>query len=204
MSESRHLESSNFDVQEIVRRFRLEPLPVEGGYFRVTWVSPQPWRGQGQEQDSALQSCGEDTSRNWGEDPSRSRDKSSPRSCGSVIYYLLTDEPQGFSALHVLDTDEVYHFYAGDPVELYLFEPQKPKMRRIELGTDFAAGQVPQAVVPGNTIQGSRLVGNGKWALLGTSMAPAYADDHFKIIYRKELLALYPECRQIIEALTRQ
>ena len=200
MSESRHLESSNFDAQEIVRRFRLEPLPVEGGYFRVTWVSPQTWQGQGQEQGSALRSCGED--------PSRSCDEPSPRSCGSVIYYLLTDEPQGFSALHVLDMDEVYHFYAGDPVELYLFEPQtepqKPKMRRIELGTDFAAGQVPQAVVPGNTIQGSRLVGNGKWALLGTSMAPGYADDHFKIIYRNELINFYPESRQIIEALTRQ
>ncbi|HPS14451.1 MAG TPA: cupin domain-containing protein [Spirochaetales bacterium] len=190
----------DMDVQEIVRRFGLEPLPVEGGYFRVTWVSPQLWQEQGHGASSRSHGAS-----------SRSCGEPSPRSCGSVIYYLLTDEPQGFSALHVLDTDEVYHFYAGDPVELYLFDALAPRsdaslhqMRRIELGTDFAAGQVPQAVVPGNTVQGSRLIGNGKWALLGTSMAPGYSDDHFKIIYRKELLALYPECRPIVEALTRQ
>lgn len=194
-----HLEFGplDMDAQEIVRRFGLEPLPVEGGYFRVTWVSPQLWQEPGHGASPGSHSV-------------------PPRSCGSVIYYLLTDEPLGFSALHVLDTDEVYHFYAGDPVELYLFgeaarsdtaiqsDTSLQQVRRIELGTDFSAGQVPQAVVPGDTIQGSRLIGKGKWALLGTSMTPAYADSHFKIIYRKEMLDQYPDCRQIIEALTRQ
>src|SRR5260370_9500224 len=67
------------------------------------------------------------------------------RNASTAIYFLL---PAGtFSALHrILGSDEVWHFYAGDPLELYLLETAAA--RSIRLGPHLASGDVPQAVVP--------------------------------------------------------
>lgn len=124
------------------------------------------------------------------------------RPAGTAIYFLLSPGPEGFSALHSLDRDEVYHFYAGDPVELHLIEPGG-RHRREVLGSDLAAGQRPQAVVPAGVLQGSRLVGDGAWALLGTTMAPGFVPEAFILPERRELLDRYPELSELIRSLTR-
>jgi predicted cupin superfamily sugar epimerase len=167
--------SGALGAADVISRLGLLPLPDEGGYYRLTWESPLVWGS-----------------------PSYSETE---RVCGTAIYYLLTCESEGFSAFHSLDVDEVYHFYCGDPVELYIWEKE---CRRVELGPDLASGQVPQAVVPAGAIQGSRLIAGGKWALLGTTMAPGYAREHFRLIGRAELLEKFPEQRPIIVALTRR
>jgi predicted cupin superfamily sugar epimerase len=124
------------------------------------------------------------------------------RASGTAIYYLITDGPDGFSAFHSLGFDELYHFYAGDPVELHLLEPGRPAALSM-LGIDFAAGQRPQVLVPAGSIQGARMAGGGRWALLGTTMAPGYDPSDFRLSRRDELLAAYPESALLIEALTR-
>ena len=63
----------------------------------------------------------------------------------TAIYFLLT--ANSYSHLHRLPSDEVYHFYCGDPVELHLLGPEG-EVRKVLLGGDLAAGQVPQAVAP--------------------------------------------------------
>jgi len=121
---------------------------------------------------------------------------------GTAIYYLITDGPEGFSAFHSLGYDELYHFYAGDPVELYLLEPGRPAAPSL-LGIDLAAGQRPQALVPAGRVQGARLASGGRWTLLGTTMAPGFDPSDFRLSRRDELLAAYPESALLIEALTR-
>ena len=71
----------------------------------------------------------------------------SARIFGSAIYYLLTAEPDCFSALHKLPTEEIYHFYLGDPVEMLLLYPDG-RIERVILGQDLLGGQQVQFVVP--------------------------------------------------------
>ena len=118
----------------------------------------------------------------------------------SAIYYLV--EADSFSALHRLGADEVFHFYLGDPVEMLQLGPGT-ESRVLRLGTDLAAGERPQAVVPAGAWQGTRLVPGGRWALLGTTMAPAFEPGGFELGRRADLAARWPAHRALIEALTR-
>ena len=117
----------------------------------------------------------------------------------TAIYFLLT--ANSYSHLHRLPSDEVYHFYCGDPVELHLLGPEG-EVRKVLLGGDLAAGQVPQAVAPAGWWQGSRVIPGGAWALLGTTMCPGYSDEGYEHGGAAALKAQYPDAENIIGALT--
>jgi uncharacterized protein len=116
----------------------------------------------------------------------------------SAIYYLLIS-PE-FSALHVLDGVEVYHWYAGSPLRMLLLHPGGEVAEPV-LGPDVAAGQRPQVVVPGGVWQGSSSA--GAWSLVGTTMAPPFDPGGFRLGERAELVRRYPGARGRIEGLTR-
>ena len=120
------------------------------------------------------------------------------RSLGTAIYYLLS--PGSFSALHKLPGDEIFHFYLGDPVEmLQLFPDGSSDI--VVLGQDVFAGMKVQHVVGGGVWQGSRLVNGGRYALLGTTMAPGFALEDYVAGVREELTAQYPARTEMILAL---
>lgn len=116
----------------------------------------------------------------------------------SAIYYLLADPD--FSALHALDSVEVYHWYAGSPLRLLLLHPDGRSEERL-LGPDPDAGQLPQVVVPAGVMQGSSPL--GAWCLVGTTMAPPFTWDGFELGDRDELRRRYPEVAERISELTR-
>lgn len=122
------------------------------------------------------------------------------RSAGTAIYYMLT--PGEFSALHRLPGDEIFHFYLGDPVEMLQLHPDGSS-RAIVIGTDLAAGMQPQVVVPGSVWQGCRLQNGGRFALMGTTMSPGFDLRDFELGLREPLLAMFPQERERILALTR-
>jgi predicted cupin superfamily sugar epimerase len=132
---------------DVIARLNLQRHPLEGGYFIETYRSAETLPA-------------EVLPRNGG-----------PRSIGTAIYYLLT--PDAISAMHRLPTDEVFHFYRGDPLEMLLLTPDG-QGRFIELGSDVLAGQHPQVVVPGGVWQGSILKPGGRFALIGATMAPGF------------------------------
>jgi uncharacterized protein len=165
--------------ETLIEQLGLQPLPVEGGYFRQTYVS-----------DEAIAA---------GALPPRyGRDKA----LSTAIYYLLTSEEDSFSALHRLPTEEVYHFYLGDPVEMLLLDPDAGA-ERVVLGPDLLGGQRVQHVVPRGVWQGSRLREGGRFALLGTTMAPGFDPLDYVHGDRGELVARYPEEADRIRRLTR-
>lgn len=110
----------------------------------------------------------------------------------TAIYYLLTKDT--CSAMHRLHADEMFHFYAGDPVEM-LQIGETAQVVRLD-------GEHPQVLVPRGTWQGSRLVPGGAYALMGTTMAPPFDRSGFERGDRAALVARCPEHRGLIEALT--
>jgi len=120
------------------------------------------------------------------------------RPASSAIVCLM--DQRGFSDFHRLPTDEVWHFYLGDPIRLVLLSDDRDET--IVLGADLAAGQVPFAVVPAGTWMGARLAG-GEWAVFGCTMAPGFAAEDFEGAQPDELLRRWPHRREDIVAMTR-
>lgn len=116
----------------------------------------------------------------------------------NAIYYLLAGDD--FSALHVLDSTEVYHFYDGGPLRMLLLYPDG-RVEEPVLGRDLAAGQRPQLAVPAGVWQGSSPV--GEWTLVGTTVAPPFTWDGFRLGARSELVAGWPSAAGRIAELTR-
>lgn len=122
------------------------------------------------------------------------------RPYGTAIYYLL--EVGGFSEMHVLASDEVFHFYLGDPVEMLQLYPDGGSAV-FTLGPDLAAGQRVQLVVPAGVWQGTRLVGDGKVTLLGCTVTPGFDFADYRNARADELIAKWPLEAERIRKLTR-
>jgi hypothetical protein len=122
------------------------------------------------------------------------------RSVGTAIYYLL--EPGSFSEMHVLASDEIFHFYLGDPVEMLQLYPDGSSAV-FTLGADLQAGQHVQLVVPAGVWQGARLVDGGKVALLGCTVTPGFDYDDYRGGSYAELVEKWPQEAERIRRLTR-
>lgn len=126
---------------------------------------------------------------------------SGSRSTGTAIYYLL--ELGTFSEMHRLASDEIFHFYAGDPVEMLQLRPDG-SAEVVLIGNDFERGMRPQVVVPKGIWQGSRLVAGGKFALLGCTVSPGFEFADYESGTREELSREYPMHAEMIAELTRR
>jgi predicted cupin superfamily sugar epimerase len=122
------------------------------------------------------------------------------RAQSTAIYYLL--EPGTFSEMHVLDSDEIFHFYLGDPVEMLQLYPDG-RSGLFTLGSDLKAGQQVQLVVPAGVWQGTRLIGEGKVALLGCTVTPGFDFADYRSGGYAELAAKWPAEAERIRKLTR-
>ena len=98
------------------------------------------------------------------------------RSASTAIYYLLRRDE--VSHWHHVDAVEVWHWYAGAPLELSMAVGDSP-IRTVILGMDLTAGQEPQAVVPAFYWQSARSAGD--WTLVGCTVAPGFEYSGFEI-----------------------
>ncbi len=162
---------------DLIAFLHLEPLPGEGGFFRQTYKSKS-------------------------EIPARfvSPEKTGVRAFATCIYYLVT--PGSFSALHRVASDEIFHFYLGDPVEMVQITPDG-SLSSLVIGNEIHSGQVLQAAVPGGSWQGTRLLKGGQWALMGTTVAPGFEFLDFELGTREAMLKRFPQHAALIEKFTR-
>lgn len=123
------------------------------------------------------------------------------RALGSAIYYLL--EVGTFSELHLLESDEIFHFYYGDPVEMLQLFPSGRSVL-LTLGANLGAGQLVQVVVPAGVWQGTRLVEEGKVALLGCTVTPGFDYADYRSAPAEKLIAQWPDQAARIRMLTRR
>jgi hypothetical protein len=114
----------------------------------------------------------------------------------TAIYFLL--EGHQFSAMHRIKSDEAWHFYAGSPLTVFVIHPDG-RREDLVLGKDAF-----QAVVPGGCWQGAALrsLGEGGFALVGCTVAPAFEFKDFEMGNRAKLVSQYPQHREIISDLT--
>ena len=98
---------------------------------------------------------------------------------GTAMIGMYVDEPRSVSLFHRLTFDEVWHFYGGDPMRLVLLHPDGSD-EEIVLGSDVLAGQRVQFVIPAGVWQAGELIGGGRWALFGCTMAPGFTGTCFE------------------------
>ncbi|MBI9047491.1 MAG: cupin domain-containing protein [Anaerolineaceae bacterium] len=170
----------NITKEDIIKHFELLPLPGEGGYFRQNYCAKEQFLR------SVL--------------PGHYNQDQKPYS--TAIFYFLTDEPDCFSELHRLPTDEIFHFYLGDPMETLLLYPDH-NSRRVIIGQNFLQNQHLQFVVPAGVWQGSRVLPGGRFSLIGTTMAPGYNDADYEKGEWAVLSSAYPQEAELIRILTR-
>ena len=166
-------------AEDVKKMLKLQPHPVEGGWFVRTYEAAET----------------------IAPDAFSDGRYAGPRRTGTAIYYLL--EPDTFSEMHRLKSDEIFHFYMGDAVELLRLYSDGTGERTV-IGSDLAAGQRPQLVVQRGVWQGSRLVEGGSWALLGCSVSPGFEFEDYDEGWREELTAGWLEWREMIAGLTRR
>ena len=120
------------------------------------------------------------------------------RSLCTAIYYLVTAGSP--SRMHRVTSDEIWHFYAGDPLEMLQIDGEASWI--VAIGNDVAAGERPQVLVRGGVWQGTRVKPGGSYALVGATVSPGFDFADFSHGDRATLIAQHPESAQLITALT--
>jgi len=163
-------------VEKLIKMLNMKLLPKEGGYYSETHRSAQVVAGS-----------------------SLPEQYESDRSLSTAIYYMLTHDTK--SLLHRLLTDEIFHFYLGEPVLMLQLFPDGTA-NTIILGQDLEAGHSVQVLVPKGVWQGSYLLEGGRFALMGTTMAPGFDFADNEIGDRETLINLYPSHQDLVKRLT--
>ena len=125
---------------------------------------------------------------------------SDQRSVSTGIYFLL--EKNNFSAFHKIQSDEMWHFYAGQALEVLTLNAHG-ELGCTRLGSDLLGGEVHQHVVPANTWFASRVAVGGSFSLVGCTVAPGFDFADFCLADRAMLVAAFPQHSQTITELTR-
>jgi predicted cupin superfamily sugar epimerase len=123
-----------------------------------------------------------------------------PRLVSTAIYFLLDGE--NFSALHRLQSDEMWHFYAGGALTVHVIAASG-SYSELQIGSDTEVGESLQAVVEASSWFASRVRDPESFALVGCTVAPGFDFEDFELGKRSELIKLYPQHRKLIEQLTR-
>ena len=123
----------------------------------------------------------------------------SARHCCTHIYFLLEEDQ--FSAFHRIKSDELWHFYAGDALIVYEIDASGILTEHV-LGQDPAAHRLFTCIKAGSWF-GARLEGNGKYALVGCTVAPGFDYDDFEMGNRDFLVKQFPLHAVLINSLTR-
>jgi predicted cupin superfamily sugar epimerase len=165
-------------AERIIEFFGMRPLPQEGSFYVETY------RCREKIEQVKL--------------PAR---YTGNRNFSTAILYLLT--PDTLSALHRVKSDEIFHFYLGDPATMLQLHPDGAS-EVITLGQDILSGQRVQVTVPRDSWQGCFLNKGGKFALMGTTVAPGFETADFEPAQRQDLLERYPSQQNLIIKLTGQ
>jgi len=107
----------------------------------------------------------------------------------SALYFMVT--PGAPVRLHRIRNDQLYHYYLGDPLEVFLLNSDGTT-ERIVVGPDLRSGQRVQLLIPGNTFHTARLIGHARWFLGASTEWPGVVPADVEIGNLDELAGKYP------------
>lgn len=122
------------------------------------------------------------------------------RSFSTGIYFLL--EQGHFSAFHRIKSDEMWHFYAGEALDIFLLDQNTKELKVIRLGNDPEKGETFQAVVPAGSWFASRPAAQSRYALVGCTVSPGFDFTDFEMAERNSLAKEFPPYADLIRELT--
>ncbi|WP_404330777.1 cupin domain-containing protein [Mesobacillus maritimus] len=111
------------------------------------------------------------------------------------IYFLLTSND--ISHFHRLKSDELWYFHAGSPLTIHMIE-ENGEYKEMKLGLNLDEGEIPQALVPKNSIFGSSVMDEDTFSLVGCMVSPGFEYKDFELFTQSELLLKYPQHKDII------
>lgn len=159
------------DSHALIARLHLQPHP-EGGYFRETYRADQRVTRDGSNET---------------------------RAASTAIYFLLCDGAH--SAWHRIRSDEVWHFYAGDSVDVHVLHASGA-LTTHRLGNALVhADTAFQAVVKAGDWFAAECRDASGAALVGCTVAPGFEFGEFELAAPGELQARYPEHQELIARL---
>lgn len=158
----------------LIAQFGLAPHP-EGGFFRETYRAA----------DRVLRATARDA-------------PAADRAASTAIYYMLSDD--AFSAWHRIRSDEIWHFYAGDPIDVHVIDTNGTLLTH-RLGNAIEHEHaVFQAMVPaGQWFAAARVPGRHGFALAGCTVAPGFEFSEFELADLPALIAAYPRQAAILQ-----
>lgn len=163
-------------IEHLIKQYDLQPHP-EGGWYKQSYKSKESVPA------TAL--------------PQRF---GGSRVLSTAIYFLL--DKGHFSAFHRIKSDECWHFYAGDPLQVFVIN-QTGDLEIITLGNDVSKEQTFQYVVPADCWFASRPAPGSEYCFVGCTVAPGFEFEDFELADAQLLSASYPRYTSIIKELCR-
>jgi predicted cupin superfamily sugar epimerase len=122
------------------------------------------------------------------------------RPVATAIYFLL--EQGQFSAIHRIASDELWHFYYGDPLVIYEIDITGMLTEHL-LGNNPEHAESFQCLVKAGSWFGSKVKTGGNYSLVGCTVSPGFDFADFELGDRKMLMNQFPQHTGIIQMLTR-
>ncbi len=160
-------------VKTYIEKYNLQRHP-EGGYFSETYRSA----------DHVA--------------PKHERYQNEERTAGTSIYYLL--EGNDFSAFHKIKSDEIWHFYDGCDVEIYVIDPTG-KLNSYLLGCGLNAHF--QVVIPAGYWFAAKPIDSLSFSFVGCTVHPGFEFRDFILAEQQVFLSQYPQYKELILKFTR-
>jgi uncharacterized protein len=166
--------TGNLTAEDIRRLLDLEPNAT-CGFVKLTFVSPQALAAGALPAPFAQ-----------------------ARPAGSALYFMVTEDAP--VRLHRIRNDQLYHYYLGDPLELFLLRADG-RSERVIVGPDIGAGERVQFLIPGNTFHTARLAGQKRWFLGASTEWPGVIPEDVEIGDVEVMAAKYPAIATEIRAI---
>jgi predicted cupin superfamily sugar epimerase len=114
------------------------------------------------------------------------------------IYFLLKSGE--VSHFHRLRSDELWYYHGGSSLTIHVIN-EDGNYEEVKLGLNLDRGEVPQYLVPKNSIFGSSVMEEGTFSLVGCMVSPGFDFEDFELFTQDQLLNLYPRHREVIKKL---
>jgi predicted cupin superfamily sugar epimerase len=163
-------------INELIETYKMIAHP-EGGYYKETYRSNETL------QEECL--------------PIRFRGE---RIFSTGIYYLLRGDE--FSAFHRIKSDEMWHFYAGVPLNIYVIDPAG-NFELITMGQNYNNGEVFQAVIRAGNWFAAQPVNPNGFSFMGCTVAPGFDFEDFELARADQLTETYPQHADLIRQFCR-